>query len=111
MPWFKVDDTLAFHHKTIAAGNAAMGLWVRAGSWSRMSGTDGFIPTSMAKQIGTDAQIQRLVTARLWDRTPGGFIFHEWDQRQPSKEQMDREREDNARRQQEWRDRKKAQGE
>lgn len=34
MSWFKVDDHLAFHRKTLAAGNEAMGLWVRAGSWS-----------------------------------------------------------------------------
>lgn len=31
MPWFKVDDTLALHGKVVAAGNPAMGLWVRAG--------------------------------------------------------------------------------
>jgi hypothetical protein len=103
MPWFKVDDTLAFHHKTIAAGNAAIGLWVRAGSWSRQSGTDGFIPTKVARQIGTTAQIARLVDAGLWDRTPGGYVFHQWDERQPSKEQMEQERLDNARRQAEWR--------
>lgn len=107
MPWFKVDDTLAFHHKTIAAGNAAMGLWVRAGSWSRQSGTDGFIPTAMARTLGTNAQVRRLVDAGLWDRLPGGYAFHQWDERQPSKAQMDEERADNARRQQEWRDRKK----
>jgi len=43
MPWFKVDDTLAFHAKVVAAGNAAMGLWVRAGAHSMQQLTDGFI--------------------------------------------------------------------
>ena len=32
--WFKVDDNLALHPKVLGAGNAAMGMWVRAGSWS-----------------------------------------------------------------------------
>jgi hypothetical protein len=108
MPWFKVDDTLAFHHKTIAAGNAAMGMWVRAGSWSRMSGTDGFIPGDIARSLGTTAQAKRLVSAGLWDEMPTGYAFHQWDERQPSKAEMEQERADNARRQQEWRDRKKA---
>lgn len=107
MPWFKVDDTLAFHAKTIAAGNPAMGLWVRAGAWSRMSGTDGFIPDAVARQLGTPAQRKRLIEVGFWDRMPTGYAFHQWDERQPSKAEMEQERIDNARRQQEWRDRKK----
>ena len=41
MTWFRVDDTLAMHPKVYAAGNAAMGLWVRAGAWSMQQLTDG----------------------------------------------------------------------
>lgn len=107
MPWFKVDDTLAMHHKTVAAGNAAIGLWVRAGSWSRMSGTDGFIPAAIAKQLGTTGQVQRLVDVGFWDRLPDGYAFHQWDERQPSKAEMEEERAANARRQAEWRERNK----
>ena len=33
MPWFNVDDGFAFHRKAVRAGNAAIGLWTRAGSW------------------------------------------------------------------------------
>ena len=110
MAWFKVDDNLAFHHKTVKAGNAAMGLWVRAGAWSRSSGTDGFIPDAMAAQIGTPAQIRRLVDAGLWSRLPSGYAFHQWDERQPSKAEMEEERAANARRQAEWRERNKKGG-
>lgn len=85
MPWFKVDDTLAFHHKAVAAGNAAMGLWVRAGSWSMQTLSDGFIPDVIAQQLGSKSQAEKLVSAGLWDRLPSGFAFHEWGQRQPTK--------------------------
>ena len=84
MPWFKVDDTLAFHTKTLAAGNAAMGLWVRAGAWSMQTLTDGFIPDSLARQLGTPKQARDLVAAGLWDKAPGGYQFHEWGDRQPT---------------------------
>lgn len=110
MAWFKVDDNLAFHHKTVMAGNPAMGLWVRAGSWSRSSGTDGFVPDAVANQLGTPAQIKRLINAGLWTRTPDGYAFHQWDERQPSKAEMEQERADNARRQAEWRERNRKEG-
>jgi len=84
MPWFRVDDNLALHTKVLTAGNGAMGLWVRAGSWSMQQLTDGHIPTQVARQLGTRAEASRLVTAGLWVETEGGYDFHEWVGRQPS---------------------------
>ncbi len=87
MPWFYVDDEFAFSRKAVAAGNAAIGLWTRAGSWSRKEGTHGFIPIDMARALGTPAQAAKLVAvpaeskAGLWVKTTGGFQFHEWDDR------------------------------
>ena len=98
MSWFKVDDQLAFNAKIVAAGNEAMGLWVRAGSWSAAQLTNGFIPehmaiamangmanamaNGMAKPCGADA----LVMAGLWDEVDGGYQFHDWAEFQPSAE-------------------------
>ena len=86
--WFKVDDQLAFNAKVVAAGNEAMGLWVRCGSWSSAQLTDGFIPThmanamanGMANECGADA----LVMAGLWDEVEGGYQFHDWSEFQPN---------------------------
>jgi len=100
MTWFKVDDTLAFHRKAVTAGNAAMGMWVRAGSWCAQQLTDGFIPADVALTIGTPAQASRLVRVGLWHEVENGFRFHEWTQegRQPSRDEvMDRRRADQAR--------------
>lgn len=84
MPWFRVDDNLAFHAKALAAGNAAMGLWVRAGSWSMQQLSDGHIPTQVARQMGRKVEADRLVSAGLWDEVATGYTFHEWTGRQPS---------------------------
>jgi hypothetical protein len=92
MPWFKVDDNLAFHHKAIAAGNPALGLWVRAGSMCAQQLTDGFVPDHMVMILGTKAQAERLVSVGLWDRAKGGYNFHEWAERQPSKADVEAER-------------------
>lgn len=92
MPWFKVDDTLAWHEKTVQAGNAAMGLWVRAGSWSSQQLTEGFIPDQVAMSLGTRTEASRLVSARLWERVAGGYQFHEFLDRNPSRAQVEAER-------------------
>lgn len=105
MVWFKVDDSLAFHRKTVAAGNAAMGLWVRAGSWCAQQLTDGFVPEHMIPILGTPAQASRLVRVGLWITVPGGCQFHEWNEkgRQPTAQSVREEREKTAERQAKWR--------
>lgn len=78
MPYFGVDDGFAFHPKAVHAGNAALGLWVRAGSWCNQQLTDGFIPSSVVAVLGTAAQAARLVRVGLWIEADGGFLFHQW---------------------------------
>ncbi len=85
MTWFKVDDQLAFHRKVAQAGNAAMGLWVRAGSWTAGQERGDVVPDEIVAAIGgTQAQCQKLVKVGLWHREPGGYRFHDWHEFQPS---------------------------
>ena len=88
--WFKVDDQLAFHSKTVQAGNSAMGLWVRAGAWSCAHLTDGFIPShmasAMASAIANVCDSDALVMAGLWREVDGGYQFHDWQDFQPTAE-------------------------
>lgn len=107
MPWFKVDDTLAFHAKTVTAGNAAMGLWVRAGAWSMQMLTDGHVPTAIARQLGTASEASRLVAAGLWVDASGGYQFHDWADRQPSRRKVEADRKANSDRLAEWREKKR----
>jgi len=98
--WFKVDDKLHDHRKTRAAGKAAMGVWVLAGSWSADNLTDGFIPVSVLSRWGTRADANRLVAAGLWTQAEQdgekGWRFHQWTDLQPSRAQKLAEREARA---------------
>jgi hypothetical protein len=111
MTWFKVDDTLAFHAKVVAAGNAAMGLWVRSGSWCAQQLNDGRIPENIALTLGTRAEINRLVTAHLWIAKDDGYEFWQWgdDGRQPSRAQVEADRHATRERQRRARERAKSQ--
>ncbi|MFI9405299.1 hypothetical protein [Nocardia sp. NPDC052316] len=89
MPWFQVDDQLGFHPKAVAAGNAAMGLWVRAGSWSMQQLTEGFVPAAIVRGLGSAAQAKKLVESGLWMPVDGGYRFHDWGERQMSKAEIE----------------------
>ena len=108
MPWFRVDDTFSHHAKVMAAGNAAIGLWVRAGAWSMQQLTDGYIPLHVAAMLGTRSEARRLVQAGLWAEKDDGYVFHEWEQRQPSRAQLHADREAAAERQRKWREKRQA---
>jgi hypothetical protein len=112
LAWFPVDDEMSFHPKIMAAGNAAVGAWTRAGAWSKKYTTGGFIPEGIAHSFGTE-ECRRLVEVGLW--TPdtdaeygAGYRFHEWTDRAGNgtaaeeRARKDRERE-------RWRKQKQAQ--
>lgn len=114
--WFKVDDSFWSHPKVIAAGNAAIGLWTRCGSWCAEHKTDGLIPEAFAKQVGTPGQIRKLVVAGLWepvDNSPGsvdgacGYLMHDWPDYQPTRETWRILNEKNAERQRIFREKNK----
>lgn len=110
MVWFKVDDGLAFHHKVISAGNSAMGLWVRAGSWSAQQLTNGYIPDHMVPVLGTAAQARRLVRAGLWTEADGGYQFHDWTEndRNPTRDETILRRKRDSERQHRKREKKRS---
>jgi hypothetical protein len=95
--WFKVDDQLAFHSKTVMAGNTAMGLWVRAGAWASAQLTDGKVPKHMAKAMANPEDADALVMAGLWVDEGDDYRFHDWDVFQPSAAEEKRRREDISR--------------
>jgi hypothetical protein len=106
--WFKVDDQLAIHPKAILAGNAAMGLWVRAGSWCAAHLTGGALPAHMLGTLGAQRRdARRLVDAGLWTRTNAGYQFKDWQDWQPTKAEVEADKEANRARQKRWRDRQR----
>lgn len=103
MAWAKVDDNLAFHPKVMAAGNEAMGVWVRTLSWAMQQLTDGFVPKEIVIAVKGSKVSRDLVAHGLWHEVDGGFQFNDWCQYQPTREKVLSEREKTAERVTKWR--------
>ncbi|WP_128977255.1 mucin-2 [Streptomyces roseicoloratus] len=89
MPWFKIDDASHSHPKFVAAGNAAIGLFVRCGAYSAQHLTEGIVPGVIAQLYGTAPQAAKLVKVGLWhgakhscSRCPqpaaGDYVVHDF---------------------------------
>ncbi|MET9729265.1 hypothetical protein ABZZ79_00940 [Streptomyces sp. NPDC006458] len=91
MAWLAVSDNAHSHPKMIAAGNAALGLWLRCGAYAAQHLTDGIVPGAIAKMYGSKPQIARLLAAGLWHEhghkcphpkcvqpQPGDFYIHDY---------------------------------
>ena len=105
MTWFRVDDALHGHPKARAAGTRPMGLWVMSGAWSSAYLTDGYVSEAFVSGLAhgrTDAD--RLVAVGLWHPLDsGGWQFHEWDQSNPTRAEVEFRREVERARKAEWR--------
>lgn len=101
MPHFRVDDGLDSHPKIERAGDDAIGMWTRAGSWSMRYLTDGFVPEWwVKKQPNGTRKARKLVAAGLWidgqqRDNERGYQFHDFvgPGRQDSREKIEADRE------------------
>ncbi|MET9555116.1 mucin-2 [Streptomyces sp. NPDC006645] len=115
MTWFKVDDTAHAHPKLLKAGNAALGLWVRAGAYAAQHLTEGVIPGVVAQLYGTAPQARKLVASGLWhahghdctgcEQPPAGdFVMHDFLTYNPTRARVEDDRAAAAERQKRARD-------
>ncbi|MDZ4234828.1 MAG: hypothetical protein U1C73_13975 [Dietzia sp.] len=98
MTWFKVDDGFWSHPKVMCLSDAAIALWVRAGTYSCQHLTDGHVPAAALRLLGDRDAASELVDAGLWMDATGGFLFHDWDEYQETSEDVKRRREANRER-------------
>lgn len=101
----------AVHDKTLAAGNLAVGVFTRSLCLSAVKLSDGFVSSadlcslvdtpgvlvesaSALVPIPVDAAYvaERLCEAGLWVPVPGGFVAHEYELYQPTREKLERTR-------------------
>jgi len=108
MSWFKIDDGFHCHPKVLEAGNEAVGLYARCGSWVSQQLTNGFVPTSIALLYGGRELAAALVEARMWIPVDGGWLMHDYLVYNPSKDQVRADRAAAADRQKRARERAKA---
>lgn len=115
MPWFKIDDTAHAHPKMLRAGNAAIGLWMRAGAYAAQHLTEGTVPGVVAQLYGTAPQARKLIGAGLWHehghsctRCPqpptGDYVMHDYLTYNPSRAKVEDDRAQAADRQKRARD-------
>lgn len=103
MTWFKVDDTAHSHPKLLRAGNAALGLWLRAGAYAAQHLTEGVVPGVVAQLYGTAPQARKLVAAGLWHEhghacgrcvqpAAGDYVMHDYLQYNPTRTKVEAKR-------------------
>jgi len=94
MVWFKIDDGFWSHPKVLELSDGAVALWARAGAYSAGHLTDGVVKGSTLRLLASDRDhAVELVLAGLWDEHPDGYVFHDWVDYQPTREQVEAERE------------------
>ena len=108
MVWFNVDDGFPTSPKVLSIPRgermAAVGLWTIAGASCAKHLTDGHIQAFMLDEWGANpASADALVTSGLWERTPSGFVFHDWEGWQRTREDVEASREKERLRKNAWR--------
>lgn len=89
MPWFKVDDKFHAHEKIVGLSLAAVGLWTLCGTWSADMRRDGFVPKRIVEAKEATSEANELVASGLWDLLPDGYQFHDWQDFQPLKQELE----------------------
>ncbi len=110
MPWTRLDDGFFANPKIVALGNVAFRLYVSALNWSVAHLTDGRIPAHidaivlpLERPRTRAAATNELVDSGLWTLNGVGFVIHDFDDYQESKEQVEARRERWAERKRETR--------
>lgn len=93
MAWFKVDDGFYDNPKVVGIPHEAIALWLLAGTWASKQLTDGSVPAAMVGRLGCSLDAaEALVEAGLWDRFNGDYQFHDWDDYQPTRADVEERR-------------------
>jgi len=121
MTWVRLDEQFAQHPKTLQAGPLGLAMQVAALCYCNLYLTDGYVPAATAATLlrfdnidvlDENGQATRmswqhvvgaLVDAGLWITVPGGWEIHDFNQYQPTREQVLADREASRQRQQKLR--------
>lgn len=83
---FSIDDRWDFATAVVRAGNAAFGVYCRAGAWSAGHSEDGFVPAEIALDMGSPELASKLVGVGLWEAVDGGYLAVHFLERNESAE-------------------------
>lgn len=110
MPWTRLDDQFFANPKVVDLGKDAKLVYLAALTYCGSQLTDGVIKAGAVRMVAAMVDAERecvaeLVDAGLWEVIPEGYRIHDYLMYNPSGEQVKAERANNAKRQQEWRER------
>jgi hypothetical protein len=97
MTWLKVDDKLHGHPKWTRCTSDAKALWITVGSWCASYRMDGVVRahdiSTLAAQTGLSPLKARraaadLVVNEMWVPIEDGWIFHNWTDFNPTRDQQ-----------------------
>lgn len=91
MTWFKLDDRFFDNPKIAALSDAAQLAYIKGGTYCARELTDGFIPFRKAREYATPKVIKELVPG-LWETCGEGFKVHDYLKYNPTREQVQTER-------------------
>lgn len=113
MPWVRIDDHIDEHPKVAALSDSAFALFVTSLAYCNRNLTDGFVPNAVGLgklrwcEGNTIPPIRELEASGLWEEANGGWQIHDYEDFQPSREDVLKERE--AARERKAKSRKKSQ--
>ncbi len=84
MSWVRVDDKIAFHRKTVEAGNEAFGAWVRMVAWCSDHLTDGVVPARICLLMAERQDVvERLCDVGLLEIHGDALRIHDYHDHNP----------------------------
>lgn len=88
---FQVDPDFYDHPKVLGLSDAAVALWTKAGSYSAAKKTDGFVADNVLATLSktpTEAA-DELRRRGLWHKVRGGYQFHQYGERNLTRDRIE----------------------
>lgn len=94
MTWVRIDDALWSHPKMLELPSGAVRLWLFALCWSGQQMSDGRVSHACVRLLGgKKTDVEKLVSAGLWDVAEDGFQIHDYLEYQTPRAKVQAERE------------------
>ena len=96
MTWVRIDDGFYDHPKIVALSDAAYRAFVDGLCYAGRHLTDGHIPEAALRRLARGPAVRELEACGLWERNGNGIVIHDYPEYQPSRSEVEANREARA---------------